>query len=118
MAGIVSSCVAGLRFVFAPFAWWDRRPPQPRFGGDPEPVRAAMRALAREATGQKALRLALAIEVAQDLQALWFLRSSLMQALAAERGERHARTVLAGVDEQFRALWPDAPVSRPAPLFG
>jgi hypothetical protein len=40
-----------------------------------------------------------------------------MQALAAERGERHARIVLAGVDDQFRASWPDAPVTRPAAVI-
>jgi hypothetical protein len=80
---------------------------------DPAAVRQAMQAMAESV---RAARLKLAIVRAPDLRALWFLRGSLMQVLAAERGELRARRDVAEVDALFTQAWPAAPVSRPAPL--
>src|SRR5437763_16259745 len=76
----------------------------------------AMRALVHQVPGASTARLMGAIERAADLQALWFLRPALMQALAANRGELGAREALAGVDGLFRQGRRDAPVSRSAAL--
>jgi len=81
-----------------------------------ETARQAMRALVQQVPGASTARLMGAIERAADLQALWFLRPALMQALAANRGELGAREALAGVDGLFRQGRRDAPVSRTAAL--
>jgi len=77
-----------------------------------EAVRQAMRDLVQQVPGASTARLMGAIERAQDLKALWFLRSTLMQALATDRGESGAREALADVDGLLRRGWPKAPVSR------
>ena len=84
--------------------------------GSLETVRLAMRELAQQVPGAGTARLMGAIERSEDLRALWFLRCPLMQALAEGRGEAHARGALIGLDLLFRRGWPDAPVSRAAPL--
>ncbi|MBC5783505.1 hypothetical protein H8N03_11165 [Ramlibacter sp. USB13] len=81
-----------------------------------EEVRQAMRERVQEVPGAATARLMGAIERAPDLQALWFLRSPLMQALAKVRGELGARVALAELDLLFRQGWPDAPLSRFAAL--
>ena len=81
-----------------------------------EAARQAMRALVQQVPGVPTARLMGAIERAADLRTLWFLRPALMQALAGTRGELGAREALAEVDGLFRQGWPEAPVSRPAPL--
>jgi len=101
-------------------AWWITRWARPRFlesaplmGTSPlEDVRQAMRERVQEVPGATTARLMGAIERADDLQALWFLRSPLMQALATTRGESGARNSLAELDLLIRQGWPDAPVSR------
>jgi hypothetical protein len=72
-----------------------------------------MRELAQQAPGPAGARLLGSIERACDLQALWFLRSALMQALAGVHGERGAHAAMAGIDPLFRRGWPGAPVSAP-----
>ena len=77
-----------------------------------EQVRQAMRVLVQEVPGPGTARIMGAIERAGDLRTLWYVRSPLMQALAATRGELGAREAMAEVDLLFRQGWPDAPVSR------
>jgi hypothetical protein len=77
-----------------------------------EPLRQAMRALAREVAGTSTRRLAYAIETSRDVATLWYLRITLMQALAAAFGERAARERIAGLDGLFLQLWPKAPLTR------
>jgi len=79
-------------------------------------VRVAMRELAMALPTATGARLLGAVERAPDLRTLWFLRPTLMQALANERGELGAREVLAEVDLLFRQDWPDAPVGHAASL--
>jgi hypothetical protein len=90
---------------------WFAPAAEPADEADPQPVRAAMRACLHDARGPHALRVLRSVGVARDLRSLWYLRSGLLQALAAERGELHARHVLAEIDVLFREAWPAAPVS-------
>jgi hypothetical protein len=83
---------------------------------DVDAVRRAMRELAQQAPGPAGVRLLGSIERAPDLQSLWFLRSSLIQALAAGRGERGAHAAKAGIDPLLPRGWPAAPVSSPGRL--
>jgi hypothetical protein len=79
-------------------------------------LRPAMLEQLQAATGIQAALLRLKLHCAGDAASLWHLRVPLMQALAAEFGEVHARRSLSQVDGVFLQLWPDAPVCRPAPL--
>ncbi|MDB5964469.1 MAG: hypothetical protein JWQ72_969, partial [Polaromonas sp.] len=54
----------------------------------------------------RALRLAHRLQACQDAQALWYLRSDLMQELSARLGEREARRRLDALSEQFDGLLP------------
>jgi hypothetical protein len=77
-----------------------------------EPLRQAMRALARELGASCSPRLAYAIEASRDVASLWHLRITLMQALAATFGERAARERIAALDRLFLQAWPKAPLRR------
>jgi hypothetical protein len=77
-----------------------------------EPLRQAMRALARELGASCSPRLVYAIEASRDIASLWHLRITLMQALAATFGERAARERIAGLDGMFLRAWPKAPLRR------
>lgn len=79
-----------------------------------EEVREAMRGAVVPCAANA--RLMGAIERAQDLRGLWFLRGRLMEAVATTRGEACAREALCRIDGLLRARWPEAPVSRPAAL--
>ncbi|MFL6694985.1 MAG: hypothetical protein ACJ8GO_18715 [Ramlibacter sp.] len=79
-------------------------------------VRLAMLGQLQAARGMDAALLRLRVHCAGDAASLWHLRVPLMQALSAELGEGHARWSLSQVDGVFLQLWPDAPVSRPAPV--
>jgi hypothetical protein len=85
-------------------------------GTTTEPVRLAMRELVMQLPGATGARLLGRIERSSDLRTLWYLRSSLMQALANARGESGAREALAELDVLFRQGWPEVPVSRAASL--
>ena len=81
-----------------------------------ERVRRDMLAQVARCEGAEAALVRLRVQHALDMASLWHLRSRLMQLLAAQHGESDARRSLAGVDAVIREHWPDAPVSRPAPL--
>lgn len=98
---------------------WLRRSPAPAAlveDIDADTVRIAMRGTLAGLGGPRALRVGRSIDACDDLPALWYLRAGLLQAIASERGELHARRCLAAIDPLFRRAWPDAPVSRPATL--
>jgi hypothetical protein len=48
------------------------------------------------------------IRYAEDIQALWFLRSDLMAALSSLYGERRAHDVMAHLNDMFRGYMADA----------
>lgn len=109
---------AGLRLWEAAPAMWHGQDAHRTAAehGDLEAVRTAMRGLLEGESSDARLRLRRSIAVARDLRTLWYLRSALMQVVAAEHGEGEARRALEAVDGLFRAGWPEAPVSRPAEL--
>lgn len=79
-------------------------------------LRAAMLAQLQGCGNAQAVRLRLKAGCTHDAPSFWHLRPGLMQAVAAERGEAQARRSVAALDEVLRRHWPDAPLSRPAPL--
>jgi hypothetical protein len=103
---------------------WDRlRPRNPAAaapaadrGQQTAAVRQVMDQLAGRIGGTRGTRLRIAVLRCEDLQGLWHLRASFMQALAADRGELHARREIAGLDALFVRGWPGAPVSGSAEL--
>ncbi len=95
---------------------WHAGAPAPAIDGDAGPVRQAMIALLAEVPAAQAVPLVRAFATAHDLVALWQLRGGLMHALALRAGEAAARERLQVVDRLLLEAWPQAPVSRPAPL--
>ena len=61
-------------------------------------------------------RLSTRIRYSGDLTALWHLRSELMQALAAARGEMKARSEMDHITDLFNGHVSTGLTSRPAPL--
>ncbi|MFM6993182.1 MAG: hypothetical protein ACKOWD_18320, partial [Rhodoferax sp.] len=49
---------------------------------------------------------------AVDIQALWYLRSDVMQFLADQSGEPSAQQTLSKITEMFRGVVPDAQMPR------
>jgi hypothetical protein len=100
-----------------PRSWSWYRPRATRApAADLEAVRRAMQALMQELGATGSPRLARSLRLARDMHGLWHLRVALMQAIAAECGEGHARRRIRAIDSLFLESWPDAPVSRPAAL--
>ncbi len=56
------------------------------------------------------------IECALDIQALWFMRSDWMAAIAVTQGETAARDHLLALNARFSGLLPDGLQSRPSSL--
>jgi len=81
-----------------------------------DPVREAMLRLAATLRDSRATVLAEAIGGCRTLAELCELRSPLLQALSADRGELQALRQMMRIDAMVLAAWPDAPVSRPAAL--
>ena len=81
-----------------------------------EDLRAAMLAQLQGCSNAQAARLRLKAGCTCDAPSFWHLRPHLMQAVAAARGEAQARCSVAALDDVLRRHWPDAPLSRPAPL--
>jgi hypothetical protein len=81
-----------------------------------DPVRDAMLRMAGTLRGSRATVLAEAIGGCRTLAELCELRSPLLQALSADRGELPALRQMMRFDTMVLAAWPDAPVSRPATL--
>lgn len=55
------------------------------------------------------------IQLAADLQSLWYLRSDLMAALSSLQGEFTARHSLQDITSMFEGLLPKNMFSRPTP---
>jgi hypothetical protein len=81
-----------------------------------DPVHEAMLRLAATLRGSRATVMAEAIGGCRTLAELCELRSPLLQALSADRGELHALRQMMRIDAMVLAAWPDAPVSRAAAL--
>jgi hypothetical protein len=79
-------------------------------------LRAAMLAQLEGCHGLDAALLRLRVRCAVDPVTFWHLRPALMQTVAGERGESAGRGGVRAIDQVFLHHWPDAPVSRPAPL--
>lgn len=75
---------------------------------------AAMRAAGVDLKGTLALR----IDAAPDLQALWYLRIELMTVLAAAQGEARAGSALEMISGLFDGLLPRGLSMRPRRLVG
>jgi hypothetical protein len=56
------------------------------------------------------------VTYAQDLEALWYLRSDLMMTLAAAQGESAAHAQMSRVNSMFGGMLPAGLQSRPSPL--
>lgn len=95
---------------------WHAGAPAPVIDGDAGPARQAMIALLADLPAAQAAPLARAMATAHDPVALWQLRGGLMHALALRSGEGAARARLEAIDRLLLDAWPQAPVSRPAPL--
>ncbi len=88
----------------------------PTVAQEVDDLRATLLAQLQGCGNVQAARLRLKAGCTYDAPSFWHLRPRLMQAVAAEHGEAHARCSVAALDEVLRRHWPDAPLSRPAPL--
>lgn len=86
------------------------------FAHEVDDLRAMLLAQLQGCRNEQAMRLRLRARCTCDARAFWHLRPRLMQAVAAEHGEVQARRSVAALDAVLRRHWPEAPVSRPAPL--
>ena len=69
-----------------------------------------------DATGEDNEYIARRIRLAEDIEALWYLRGNLMRALAAMHGESQARERMAEITKLFKGQLPGALQSRSSPL--
>jgi len=78
-----------------------------------EEVRKAMLESLAGLAGSEVARMSMRLRYAGDIEALWYLRSDLLNTLAPARGEAGARGVLDQLTLLFHGRMPS--VSRPAP---
>ena len=82
-------------------------PAEPYLGARMETVRQAMLdTVARAGLGQRHLHIVARIQFAQGIQALWYVRTDMMTALAAELGEAAAREQIDALSALFEGLLP------------
>ncbi len=82
-------------------------PAEPYLGARMETVRQAMLdTMANAGLGQRQLHIVGRIQCAQGIQALWFVRTDMMTALAAELGEAAAREKIDALSALFDGLLP------------
>jgi hypothetical protein len=87
--------------------------------GKPPPAEAPAEAFRMESVRQAMLDVAMAVGLerlhpelvrqivyAVDIQALWYVRSNLMTAIASEHGETFAEEKIAGISDLFEGLLP------------
>lgn len=77
-----------------------------------ERIRVAMLAALARQLGQDAQELKQQVHFARDIEALWYLRPEIMNAIAARRGEAAARTCMVGLTVLFKDHHPGAASSR------
>ncbi len=83
-----------------------------------EEVRRAMLQSLAGTSGCEVARMNIRLRYAGDIEALWYLRADLLDTLAALRGERRAKWIVAQVTAMFqgqlpRALRPAQPAHTP-----
>ena len=61
--------------------------------------------------------LASRIHAARDVEALWYQRTALMQALSHRRGEAHARATLDAITARFDGVLPRTMTASAAPAW-
>jgi hypothetical protein len=110
-----------MRRLVAAWSWrprlpWARHRPHGPRTVDIETVRRALHGLLHDVPASASPRLHRSLRLASEVSDLWHLRAGVMQAIAGQRGEAEARGRVAALDALFLAHWPQAPVSRPAPL--
>jgi hypothetical protein len=81
-----------------------------------EEVRSSMLDTLRHGNAALVPSLQNRIECAADIQALWFMRSDWMAAIAVTQGETAARAHLHALNTRFAGLLPDGLQSRPSSL--
>ncbi len=77
-----------------------------------ERVREAIQVALAEQLGRDGKQLMHQVHYAQDLEALWYLRPEIMNAIAARRGESAARACLVQLTALFKDHHPGARPSR------
>ena len=82
-----------------------------------EDIREAMLALLGDAGPKHHEEVSRRIRLANDIEALWYLRAHLMVALAGVHGEVAARELLARISTQFQGRLRGGLHSRPSPLM-
>ena len=80
-----------------------------------EEVRSAMLQSLVNATGCEAARMGMRLRYAADIEALWYLRTDLLQTLVPLWGEDGAQRVVDEVTALFQGLLPRAPRPPQAP---
>lgn len=73
-----------------------------------ERVREAIQATLAEQLGREGQQLKHQVHYARDLEALWYLRPEIMNAIAARRGETTARRCLLALTALFKDHHPGA----------
>lgn len=76
---------------------------------------AMLDALSATAAGPYSV-IRLRVTYAQDLQDLWYMRSEVLEAVAAVDGEAVARRKLVHISQMFNGYLPRSLATRPSPL--
>jgi hypothetical protein len=79
-------------------------------------IRQAMLTTLGEPTSQPFTALRRRLVFAEDIEALWYLRSEWMAAMSTLHGERVAAAHLRGINLHFEGLLAKGMTSRPSPL--
>lgn len=83
-----------------------------------ESVRRAMLQSLVGLSGCEVARMSMRLRYAGDIEALWYLRTDLLDTLVPQRGEACAQQILAAVTPMFQGLLPlslRAPLAPPPP---
>ena len=93
-----------------------RLPSDSELEGPIEDIQSSMLAAMSDATDNASARMVQRIEYADDIQALWYMRSDLMAIVARKHGEAAAREKLEGITRMFKTVLPQALKTRASRL--